>query len=128
MSGGRHRKVSCPECGYTVRMARAWMLRGLPSCPCGAQMRPETPADLALVGLIGPDDMPAPMWTAICRENGWEDAIERRGRAAKSWTERRAKLRGAPAAFCVHPGCGKWIADGADRCAAGHAQHEHAEP
>jgi hypothetical protein len=91
-------------------------------------MRPEAPADLALVGLIGQDDMPAALWTAICRENGWEDAIERRGAAAKSWTERRAKLRGGPAAFCVHPGCGKWIADGADRCATGHAQHEHAEP
>ena len=26
--------------------------------------------DRAFAGLIGQDDVPAPMWTAICRENG----------------------------------------------------------
>ena len=49
----RLRKVSCPDCGYTVRMARSWMVTGLPTCPCGQSMRPDAPADLALCGLIG---------------------------------------------------------------------------
>jgi hypothetical protein len=36
----RQRKVTCPDCGYTVRMARSWMQVGLPTCPCGEGMRP----------------------------------------------------------------------------------------
>lgn len=123
----RNRKVSCPGCGYTVRMARSWMDRGMPTCPCGNTMRPESPADLAYVGLIGQDDVPARDWTAICRENGWEDAIQRRGAAAKSWTARREQLHSARADHCVYPGCCRWVAEGAERCTAGHAQHEDAE-
>jgi hypothetical protein len=118
------RKVSCPECGYTIRMARSWMTVGLPVCPCGQSMRPSEAADLAFCGLIGPDDMPAALWTQICRENGWEDMIMRKGAAAKSWSGRRAKIRMAPAGHCVYPGCGRWVAAGAERCTAGHAQHE----
>jgi hypothetical protein len=125
-SPSRNRKVSCPDCGYTVRTARSWMDRGLPVCPCGSGMRPDAPADLAYCGLIGQDDMPAVQWTSICRENGWEDSIMRRGAAAKSWTARREQLRGDPAEHCVYPGCGRWIAEGAERCGAGHAQHEDA--
>ena len=128
MTKTRLRKVSCQDCGYTVRMTRSWMLRGFPGCPCGGTMRPDSPADLAYCGLIGQDDVAARDWTAICRENGWEDAIVRKGAAAKSWTTRRAAIRTAPAAHCVYPGCGRWIAAGADCCTAGHAQHEHAEP
>jgi hypothetical protein len=79
----RNRKVSCPECGYTVRMARSWMAVGLPTCPCGEQKRPDSPADLAFAGLIDESDVPGPIWTAICKENGWDDAIVRRGAAAK---------------------------------------------
>jgi hypothetical protein len=91
-------------------------------------MRPESPADLAFAGLIGPDDMPGPAWTAICRENGWEDAIARKGAAAKAWSSRRwaEGNRKLGAAHCAFAGCGRWIAAGADRCTAGHAQHERA--
>ena len=99
----RLRKVICADCGYTARVARSWMDVGLPTCPCGAEMRPESPADLAYVGLIGQDDVPAPMWTAICRENGWEDLIVRKGAAAKSWSERRKLIRTARADHCIHP-------------------------
>ena len=120
----RQRKVTCPDCGYTVRMARSWMAVGLPTCPCGEAMRPESPADLALCGIIGQDDVPAPMWTQICRENGWEDLIIRKGNAAKTWTTRRAQMRHARADHCVYPGCHRWIANGSERCAAGHAQRE----
>jgi hypothetical protein len=42
-------------------------------------MEPESPADRAFVGMIGQDDVPAPMWTAICRESGWDDCIVRKG-------------------------------------------------
>ena len=129
----RNRKVSCPECGYTVRMARSWMERGLPVCPCGQAMRPESGADLAWCGLIGPDDMPGPAWTAICRENGWTDAIQRKGAAAKAHERKLAADGGilgrrAGAGHCVYPGCCRWVADGAEHCAAGHAQHEQAPP
>jgi len=124
----RLRKVACPDCGYTVRMARSWMELGLPVCPCGAEMRPTEPADLAWCGLIGQQDCPGSLWTAICRENGWEDMIVRRGNATKTWTARRAKMRTARAGHCVYPGCGRWVAEGAERCSAGHAQHDHATP
>lgn len=123
----RLRKVTCESCGYTVRMARSWMAVGLPTCPCGTEMRPTEGADLAYLGLIGQDDVPAPMWTAICRENGWEDLIVRKGAAAKSWTERRKLIRTERAGHCAYPGCGRWVADGADRCGAGHAQHDHVD-
>jgi hypothetical protein len=122
----RLRKVSCPECGYTVRMARSWMTVGLPSCPCGNPMQPESPADLAWCGLIGPDDMPLRDWNAICRENGWEIVLNH-GQAA-----RRRELTSSPlehqrgAVHCAYPGCGRWIAEGADRCTAGHSQSQDA--
>ena len=124
----RLRKVICADCGYTARIARSWMDVGLPTCPCGSEMRPESPADLAYVGLIGQDDVPAPMWTAICRENGWEDLIVRKGAAAKSWSERRKAIRTARADHCIHPSCGLWVPNGADVCSAGHAQGEDVEP
>ena len=129
----RLRKVSCPECGYTVRMARSWMEVGLPTCPCGTEMRPESGADLAYLGLIGQDDVPAPIWTAICRENGWEDCIVRKGAAYQAWMRsgkgRLGSRRTERASHCVYPGCGRWVADGAEQCGAGHPQHNHvAEP
>jgi hypothetical protein len=125
------RKVSCPECGYTVRMARSWMQVGLPRCPCGHSMRPESPADLAFCGMIGQEDCRPAEWTAICRENGRTDAIVRRGAAAKAFARRELECGGLQgrrvgAAHCAFAGCGRWIADGADRCSAGHPQHDHA--
>lgn len=127
----RLRKVICPDCGYTARVARSWISVGLPGCPCGGRLEPESPADRAFAGLIGQDDVPGPLWTAICRENGWEDSIVRKGAAYKAWQanpESRLANRRTGAAHCVFPGCGLWVAEGADRCNAGHAQHEHAEP
>lgn len=53
----RLRKCKCETCGYTVRVTRAWMLEGLPVCPHHGAMLPESPADLAYIGMIGPDDM-----------------------------------------------------------------------
>jgi hypothetical protein len=121
----RHRKVSCPECGYTVRMARSWMSRGLPVCPCGESMEPVEAADLAWLGIIGPDDMGLAQWNAICRANGW-DVVRNAGQAAQAARRpQKAARRLAPAAHCAYAGCGRWVADGAERCAAGHAQHEH---
>ena len=32
---GRLFPVTCPHCGYTVRVARMWLNAGLPVCPCG---------------------------------------------------------------------------------------------
>jgi hypothetical protein len=124
----RLRKVACPDCGYTVRMARSWMERGLPVCPCGQAMEPESPADRAFIGMIGQDDVPAPMWTAICGENRWDDCIVRKGNAYKQYlasgSARLESRRTARADHCAYPGCPRWVANGADRCAAGHAQHD----
>lgn len=39
----RMRKVICPECGYVVRTTLAWLKRGIPTCPCGTQMKPTEP-------------------------------------------------------------------------------------
>lgn len=105
------------------------MTVGLPACPCGGTLEPETAADRAFCGLLEQDDVPAVMWTAICRENGWEDSIVRKGNALKSWTAKDAShldSRRAGAAHCAFAGCGRWVADGADVCTAGHAQHENA--
>jgi hypothetical protein len=127
----RLRKVACQQCGYTVRMARSWMKVGLPVCPCGARMLPESPADLAFCEIIGPEDVSSSDWTAICRENGWDDAIIRRGGAQLAYDRKLRDAGGilgrrAGAAHCVFAGCGRWVADDVDRCTAGHAQHEHA--
>jgi hypothetical protein len=95
-------------------------------------MRPDAPADLGFVGLITEEHVPSTMWTAICRENGWDDAILRRGAAAKAYNARRMAEGGSllrprsAAAHCAYPGCWRWVANGAERCAAGHAQHERA--
>jgi hypothetical protein len=36
--GTRLIKVSCQECGYTVRVTRKWLEVGFPLCPCGEVM------------------------------------------------------------------------------------------
>jgi hypothetical protein len=128
----RLRKVACPDCGYTIRVTRSWMQKGLPACPCGQSMRPESGADLAFLGLLNHEDVPDTMWTTICRENGWEDSIIRRGNAAKAYEQRVASTNGTMgrpggAGHCVYPGCGLWIKAGADHCSKGHAQREGAE-
>jgi hypothetical protein len=122
----RMRKVTCPDCGYTEDGALLDAGR-LPTCRCGEATRPESAADLALCGLIGQDDIPAAMWTAICRENGREEAIVRKGPAYKAYAASgRGHLdsRRVGAAHCARPGCPRWVADGAERCAAGHPRHE----
>lgn len=122
----RLRKLACQDCGYTVRVARSWMTVGLPDCPCGhGRLEPEDAADRAFCGLLGQDDVTAAAWTAICRANGWEDSIVRKGAAYKAWQAKDAShvgSRRAGAAHCVYAGCGRWVADGADVCSAGHSQ------
>jgi hypothetical protein len=125
----RLRKVSCPDCGYVARVARSWLQVGLPGCPCGGTLEPDSAADRAYCGLITQDDVPAPLWTAICRENGWEDAIVRQGNAYKQWQrnpDSSLSNRRAGAAHCAHPGCGLWVAAGAEFCSAGHPQSDDA--
>lgn len=127
----RLRKVSCQDCGYTVRMTRSWLLKGLPTCPCGNEMMPAEASDLAYIGIITDQDVPGPIWTQICRENGWEDSVIRRGGAARSFQHRYEESGGlmarrAGAAHCAYAGCGRWVKDEADRCSAGHPQHENA--
>lgn len=70
------------------------------------------------------DDVPRTIWTEICRENGWEDSIIRTNRAQGSYGAFDQRKIGA--AHCIHPGCGLWIKQDADRCNAGHAQSEDA--
>lgn len=127
MSSCRQRKVVCDDCGYTLRVTRSWMQQGLPTCACGGRMLPESPADLAWLGIIGIDDMSARDWTIVCRENGWTDSIVRKGNAAKQYENSYRASGGlagrrAGAAHCAFAGCGRWIAEGAERCTDGHAQ------
>jgi hypothetical protein len=32
-------KAKCPECGYTIRTSQKWLEVGLPTCPCGEEMK-----------------------------------------------------------------------------------------
>ena len=134
------RKLECRECGNTARVARSWLDVGLPSCPCGGEILPTAPCDLAYIGRITAEDCldakgrPGAQWTAICRLNGWEDAIVRRspGRggsigdalARDRREHERRERRTAPAEHCIHPGCPRWVKRGADHCAAGHPQRD----
>lgn len=129
-SSCRLRKVACSDCGYTARITRSWLEVGLPGCPCGGELEPTAPADLAFIGRITADDMPDREWTIICRENGWDDSILRKGAAAKAFSARehcegglRDRIGRTGAEHCSYAGCGRWIADGANQCSAGHAQH-----
>ena len=41
-------KAACPECGYTVRLARQWLDVAVPTCPVhGGEMAHETPEPVA---------------------------------------------------------------------------------
>jgi hypothetical protein len=123
----RLRPMCCDTCGYRMYGTRGWWEQGFPTCPCGGTIQPTKPADLAWCGLIGPDDMASPMWTALCRENGWEDAIQRKGNAAKSFNARQMESGGisarkvAPAEQCSYSGCGRWVKAGLERC----SEHSH---
>lgn len=129
----RLRKVACVDCGYVARVARSWMAVGLLGCPCGGELVPESPADLAFIGRISEMDVPGPLWTAICRENGWEASV-RRSKGTAAMMSRRgvsdvvALAPRTAAPICAFAGCGKFVGRGADRCSAGHGQHEHAAP
>jgi hypothetical protein len=122
------RKVNCPDCGYTVRMARSWMEVGMPCCPCGTAMALEAIADRAWCVLITADDVPGPLWTQICRENRWTGAINRKGAAAKAFQRSELEAGGVAARIqqakpqCSYPGCAKWTAHGAEFC----PHHDHA--
>ncbi len=37
----RMKKLSCQDCGYTVRTTQKWIEVGLPACPCGSTLSPE---------------------------------------------------------------------------------------
>ena len=39
--GTRLLKLSCPDCGYTVRTTQKWLDVGLPTCVCGSEMESE---------------------------------------------------------------------------------------
>jgi hypothetical protein len=90
-------------------------------------MEPETIADRAWCGLITADDIPAPLWTQVCKENGWDDAISRKGFAAKAFQRAELEAGGLAARIgsvkpqCGFAGCGKWTANGAEFC----ADHDH---
>lgn len=48
--GSRLVKVECPDCGYTARVTQKWIARGLPTCPCGSNIRPEDDSQVQAVG------------------------------------------------------------------------------
>jgi hypothetical protein len=36
----RERKITCPSCGYILRVTRSWIAQGLPVCHCGERFEP----------------------------------------------------------------------------------------
>jgi hypothetical protein len=115
----RLRKVQCDRCGCVCRMTRSWMERGLPTCGCGGQMLPTSPADLAFIGAVTSADMSQAAWNAICRENGW-DLTRNQGQASRRLSEPAIHAPTKPQ--CAYAGCGRWTAAGAEYC------HEHTPP
>lgn len=116
----RLRKVSCQECGCTMRVSRSWIAticRG--QCGCGGSFFPELPEDAAYAGLIGEQDMTGPQWTDICRLNGWEDAIRRpHGTAARyGYANILVKPARSRADHCEYAGCGSFVKHGETHCA-----------
>lgn len=133
----RNRPTKCDGCGYRAYTTRAWLQRGLLTCPCGGELRPTKLADLAFIGLIGIEDVATPgrsisgrailsqaEWNEICRENGWP-IIRNQGQGARVLYE--SPLGDAPVrVHCAFPGCGMWVKASADRCSAGHPQSDDA--
>jgi hypothetical protein len=112
----RNRPAVCDGCGYRAYTTRAWMLRGLLTCPCGGELRPTKPADLAFCGLVTSADMTQAAWNAICRENGWPLVLNQ-GQASRRLSEPVIHAAGKPQ--CSYAGCGRWTGAGAEYC------HEH---
>lgn len=50
-SGSRMVKVSCLECGYTVRTSMKWLKVGLPRCPTHKEMTPDVLISAAMLGI-----------------------------------------------------------------------------
>jgi hypothetical protein len=130
MSVCRQRKVICAGCGNTARQTRSWMMQGLLACPCGGKLRPESPADLAYIGLIGQEDMSQAAWNAICRELGWPIVLNQ-GQATQALNKGRTIAptlsERASKPMCAYTGCGRWVAADTEHCAA-HAPVRELEP
>jgi hypothetical protein len=113
----RWRKVWCLDCGYTLRLSRMWMQKGLPLCPnphCishGQTMTCADPADAVELGLLDLNDLGRER-TAVCRRNGWHDSIVRRSPGRRS----------APRQ-CRQLGCSSFVRRGDLYCGV-HAHHE----
>ena len=125
----RNRPIACVDCGYKLLSTRSWMSVGLPTCCCGGAFEPVKDADRAFIGLVGADDMSQAAWNVICRELGWPIVLNQG--QAKQRINRGQALEDVLIDVkpqCAYPGCGRWIATGADRCAAGHAQSEDVAP
>jgi hypothetical protein len=121
----RNRPVVC-DCGNRAYQTRGWMARGLLQCPCGGELRPTKPEDLAFIGLVGPEDMSQADWNAIARAEGWP-IVRNRGQASRVLSE--SVIGDAPIrAHCVFPGCGRWVKAHADVCSAGHSQAGDSSP
>lgn len=41
-SRSRLRKAICSDCGYTIRVTKRWLSVGVPVCPCGGLIEPES--------------------------------------------------------------------------------------
>jgi hypothetical protein len=116
----RNRPTKCDGCGYRAYTTRAWLQRGLLTCPCGGELRPTKPEDLAFIGLVGPEDMSQAQWNEIARAEGWA-IVRNQGQASRKLSE--PILGDAPVrAHCAFPGCGLWVKSGAGHCTAGHSQ------
>lgn len=92
----RLRKASCPRCGYVIRLARKWILRGLPECPCGAgALQCEHTEDQALCDELALADLVNA--AAVSERNRWVASRRRKPARCK--------------------GCGSFVSFGHRHCA-----------
>jgi hypothetical protein len=107
MGKTRNRPAACDECGFRGRFSFGPAQRvGLPRCACDGQFQWVSVEDLCRAGIVDSRSLPA----EELRRLGWEDEIQRRPPGRKS------KQR-----HCDN-GCGRFVANTAERCGGGHWQ------
>src|SRR5689334_6175126 len=94
----RWRKVECSSCGCVVRMSRAWIAQGLPTCACGSPMSCPDIEDAALV-----DD------------RALTELVNHQARSDRAREMAAKRYRQTPQ--CKYSSCSRWRAKGSLYCA-----------
>lgn len=108
----RMRKAECATCGYTIRVSRAWIAVGMPSCPCGAG---ELACDAIEDCALAPDSADHAARLTDAEWSATDFAIRSEREKRKIRHRRR----------CVEPDCSRLLSrEQRSHC----AKHEHLDP